>query len=92
MPPEQIPKPVSSEETGVGSSEGTFHAEIDLYEVAEFIFMARVEQLQAIGELRRASEITDEDELDDHFDDLSRLYRQVCGELGLAWPPPPFAE
>lgn len=54
--------------------------------------MARVDQLQEMGELRRASDISNEEELDDHFDDLSRLYRQVCGELGLDWPPPSIVE
>lgn len=88
MPPEQDSRPLSSGNNEADLENADSSSDIDLYEVAEFIFMARVEQMQAIGELRRASEITDEEELDDHFDDLSRLYRQVCGELGLAWPPP----
>lgn len=50
--------------------------------------MGRVEQLKNSGELRRATDIADEEELDNHFDDLWRLYRQVYGELGLDWPPP----
>ncbi len=66
--------------------------EIDPYEKAETVFKARVEQLQRIGLIRRASEITDEGELDDHFDDLSRLYRKTCLELGLRWPPPPISD
>jgi hypothetical protein len=60
----------------------------DPYDLAEARFVAEVERLQQAGELRRASQITDEEELDDHFDDLSRLYRQTCRELGLSWPPP----
>ena len=60
----------------------------DPYDLAEAHFTAEVERLQQAGELRRASQITDEEELDDHFDDLSRLYRQICREMGLAWPPP----
>jgi hypothetical protein len=62
--------------------------EINPYQVAESIFMARVEQLQQRGEMRRPSEITSEWEQEDHFDDLARVYRQVCLEMGLAWPPP----
>ena len=60
----------------------------DPYDLAEAIFAAEVERLQQAGELRRASQIRNEEELDDHFDDLSRLYRQTCQELGLLWPPP----
>jgi hypothetical protein len=62
--------------------------EIDPYDRAEAVFNARLEQLQREGEIRRASEITDEWEQDDHFDDLIRLYRKICLEMGLAWPPP----
>jgi hypothetical protein len=60
----------------------------DPYDLAEAHFVAEVERLQQAGELRRASQITTEEELDDHFDDLSRLYRQTCRQMGLAWPPP----
>jgi hypothetical protein len=60
----------------------------DPYDLAEARFAAEVERLQQVGELRRASQITDEEELEDHFDDLSRLYRQTCREMGLSWPPP----
>lgn len=38
--------------------------------------------------LRRVTYIADEEELDDHFDDLTRVYKQVYLELGLSWPPP----
>jgi hypothetical protein len=62
-------------------------AELDPYWLAEAVFIARLDALQEMGELRRASQITDEDELDDHWNDLTRLYRHVCWELGLAWPP-----
>jgi hypothetical protein len=58
------------------------------YAVAEAIFNLRVEQLKESGLLRRVPEITCEEELDDHFDDLTRVYRQVYFELGLPWPPP----
>lgn len=60
----------------------------DPYALAEAEFMRRVEVLQQAGEMRRASQIETEEELDEHFDALSRLYRQVCGEMGLPWPPP----
>lgn len=63
---------------------------VDLYTIAEAEFMHRVEVLQEAGEMRRASQIETEEELDEHFDALSRLYRQVCGEMGLPWPPPPL--
>lgn len=62
----------------------------DLYAAAEAEFMRRVEVLQQAGEMRRASQIETEEELDEHFDELSRLYRQVCGEMSLPWPPPPL--
>ncbi len=62
--------------------------EIDPYDRVEAVFNARLEQLQREGKIRRPSEITDEWEQDDHFDDLSRLYRQICLEMGLEWPPP----
>jgi hypothetical protein len=62
---------------------------IDLYEVAEIIYLGRIEQSKASGELRHVTDIAGEEELDDHFDDLWRLHRQVHRELGLAWPPPP---
>ena len=65
-------------------------AGLNPYWVAEAVFIARLEALQEMGLLRRPSEITDEYEQDDHFDDLMRLYRQACWELGLAWPPPPL--
>lgn len=59
----------------------------DPYVVAEAEFIARLKALQEMGRLRRPSQITDEYEQDDHFDDLMRLYRQVCWEMGLDWPP-----
>lgn len=62
--------------------------EFDPYVLAEAEFIRQVEVLQQAGEMRRASQIETEEELDEHFDALSRLYRQVCGEMGLPWPPP----
>jgi hypothetical protein len=62
------------------------------YLAAEAIFNARVEQLKEAGELRRLPEIRDEAELDDHFDQLARLYREACVELDLPWPPIPIED
>ena len=53
------------------------------YAVAE----ARIESLKAAGLIRRVEEINDEWELDDHFDDLARVYKHTFRVLGLAWPP-----
>lgn len=77
-----------ADQSGLETPGEEHQPDIDLYEVAEFIFLARVEHLKEIGELRRETEITTEEELDDHFEALSREYRQVCRELGLDWPPP----
>lgn len=60
----------------------------DPYVLAEVEFMHRVEVLQEAGEMLRPSQIETQEELDEHFDELSRLYRQVCGEMDLPWPPP----
>ena len=60
----------------------------DPYGLAEAEFMRRVEALQEVGEMLRPSQIETQEELDEHFDELSRLYRQVCGEMDLPWPPP----
>ena len=62
--------------------------ENDPYKLAFAIGDLLLEHLQAQGEIRRASEITDEWEQDEHFDQLSHLYCQVCELMGLAWPPP----
>ena len=57
--------------------------------VALNVFHIRVEYLKKIGEIRKPSQITSDEALDDHFYDLWREYRQVCREMELAWPPPP---
>ena len=61
---------------------------VDPYTIAEVVYGTRIDQLQKSGELRRPSEIADQEELDDHFDDLRQLYKETCLEMGLAWPPP----
>jgi hypothetical protein len=64
--------------------------QVDLtpYRVAEGIYNAKVDHLKQIGELRQVTDITSEDEQDDHFDELRRVYRQTYLSLGLSWPPP----
>ena len=49
----------------------------------------KVEELKREGIIARVEEITDEEELDDHFDDLARVYKQTFLERGISWPPPP---
>jgi hypothetical protein len=73
MTPEQAPPPSPEE---------------DPYKIAFTIGDLLLEYLQAQGEMARASEIENEWELEEHFDQLSRHYRWVCELLGLAWPPP----
>jgi hypothetical protein len=58
------------------------------YEIALVIYGVRVDELRLEGLLPRPSDIATKAELDDHFAELSRLYRQTCLELGLVWPPP----
>jgi hypothetical protein len=62
-----------------------------LRQLADLIYDIRVEQLKTTGFLRQVEEISSQEELDDHFDDLWRVYREVYWELGLEWPPPPCA-
>ena len=80
MYPEQLHLPLETDETG--------RFLIDPYTVAVEVFQIRVALLKEIGVIRRPSQITSEEALDDHFDDLWREYRQVCREMELAWPPP----
>ncbi len=69
----------------------TLSSEPDPYAMALAIYQIRVKQLKEYGLLRRETDITDEEELDNHFDELAREYKAVCGQLGLAWPPEPKA-
>ncbi len=62
--------------------------ETDPYKIAFAIGDLHLEYFQAQGEMMRSSEIENELELEEHFDQLSRLYHQVCLQMGLAWPPP----
>jgi hypothetical protein len=91
MKPEQEPAPRPTDQANLDTvKEGDLSdsSEIDPYEAALAIYQARVEQLQQQGLVRRLSEIVDEWELENHWDDLRRLYRQTCLEMGLACPPP----
>ena len=81
MYPERLRQPLETDETG--------RFLIDPYRVALNVFNLRVEYLKEIGVIRRPSQITSNEALDDHFDDLWREYRQVCRAMALAWPPPP---
>ena len=81
MYPERLPQPLEPDEKG--------RFIIDPYMVALNVFHIRVEYLKKIGEIRKPSQITSDEALDDHFDDLWREYRQVCREMELGWPPPP---
>lgn len=60
----------------------------DPYKLAFTIGDMLLEYYQERGEMMRASEIEDEFQQEEHFDQLSRHYRWVCSFMGLAWPPP----
>ena len=47
-----------------------------------------VEFLKKRGELHKVSDINGDEEQDDHFDDLARVYQPTILVLGLEWPPP----
>ena len=91
FPPTQIDTQLSeSSITAVREAIQLICNQVDLtpYQVAEGIYNAKVDHLKQIGKLRQVTDITSQDEQDDHFDDLSRVYRQTCLSLGLPWPPP----
>jgi hypothetical protein len=91
MKPEQDPAPRPTDQANLETvKEGDLSdsSEIDPYVAALTIYQAKVEELQQQGLLGRPSKFVHEWELEDHWDDLRRLYRQTCLELGLAWPPP----
>ncbi len=66
--------------------------EFNPYQEAMVIYELVVEFLQQRGELRRATDITSEEDQDDHFDDLARVYKQTLLFLGLDWSPPAIDE
>ncbi len=57
------------------------------YDTAFAVAQWRIEALQAAGLMTRASDITDEWEQDNHFDDLEDIFAHTCRVFGLAWPP-----
>ena len=87
MPPEQRQEsPDTAFEVEQDSSVSN-QAEFNPYQAAMEIYELVVEFMKQRGELRRPSDITSEAEMDDHFDDLRRVYQQTIEFLGLDWPP-----
>jgi hypothetical protein len=62
--------------------------EFDPYQAAMVIHEQVIEFLQQRGELLRPSQISSEEEQENHFDALARLYKETLLFLGLDWPPP----
>ena len=60
----------------------------DPYDIAFNLVEAWKEALQKLGQMPRLSDLTEEEQFDDYHDELNRLHRQVCHDLGLPWPPP----
>lgn len=60
----------------------------DPYKVAWNVVETWREALQQLGQMRRQADLTEEEEFDDYHDELNRLYRRVCHDLELPWPPP----
>lgn len=60
----------------------------DPYNIAWNLVETWREALQQLGQMSKLSDLTEEEELDDYHDELNRLYRRVCHELNLPWPPP----
>lgn len=60
----------------------------DPYDLAWNLVETWREALQQLGQMSRLRDLTEEEELDDYHDELNRLYRRVCHELSLPWPPP----
>jgi hypothetical protein len=59
----------------------------DPYDIAWNLVATWQKALQQLGQMSRLSDLKEED-FDDYHDELNRLYRQVCHDLGLPWPPP----
>jgi hypothetical protein len=60
----------------------------DPYDIAWNLVEAWKGALKELGQMPRLGDLTENDEYDDYHDELSRLYRQVCRDLRLPWPPP----
>jgi len=90
MAPEQrpgSPPPHPHETSAEDNARSVDQTEFNPYQAAMEIYELVVEFLKQQGELRRPSEITSKEEMDDHFDDLRRVYQQTIIFLGLDWPP-----
>jgi len=91
MTPEQRPELSSSSHCDSRAKDNPTsgeQAEFDPYQDALKIYDMVVEFLKKMGHLRRPSQIRDEDEQDDHFDDLASVYKRTILFLGLDWLPP----
>lgn len=60
----------------------------DPYDLAWNLVETWREALQQLEQMPRLTDLKEEEELDDYHDELNRLYRRVCHELNLPWPPP----
>lgn len=61
----------------------------DPYDIAWNLVETWQKALQELGQMSRLSDLKEDEDFDDYHDELNRLYRQVCSELRLPWPPPP---
>ena len=77
-----------SPDSGQPDKNSSSQVEFNPYQSAMEIYELVVEFMKQRGELRRPSEITSEAEMEDHFDDLRRVYQQTIIFLGLDWPLP----
>lgn len=59
----------------------------DPYEIAWNLVETWRDALQQLGQMSRLTDLKEEEDLDDYHDELNRLYRRVCHELSLPWPP-----
>ncbi len=59
----------------------------DVYGFIEVVANIRIEQLKALGVMQRESQVADEWEQDNHFDELGNEFAYVASLFGVAWPP-----
>lgn len=60
----------------------------DPYDIAWNLVETWRDALQQLGQMSRLSDLKEDEDFDDYHDELNRLYRRVCHELSLPWPPP----
>jgi hypothetical protein len=58
------------------------------YDIAYNLVETWKEALQQLRRMPRLSDLKEDEDFDDYHDELNRLYRHVCNDLGLPWPPP----